>query len=123
MANARKCDKCHRCFDPAMEIGQMAKFRNPIFQNAHEIQENVIGELLLNHSNPDAVCDLCPECAAMFKLFMKEPKACVIFPNDKPVFDDRRSRENKQMCVGYKYRGIADIINRSFNSGGDYDGD
>ena len=130
MANARKCDKCQKCFDPMNETGEMARFRNPIFQHSNEIQENVIGEMLLKNSNPDAICDLCPRCTAMFKLFMWEPETYVAFPNAKPVFDDNLNKINKNACVGYQYKhssdkakGLADLVNSMFNLGGDFDGD
>ena len=127
MANARKCDKCKRCFDPCNESRQMVRFRNPVFQRSNEIQENVIGELLLRDSNTDAICDLCPECTAMFKMFMRNPNSVVTVPNPKPVFDNR---PNKSNCVGYRFKGVsekrtalADLVNSMFNLGADTDGD
>lgn len=68
MANAKKCDRCEKCFDPLHMSGMMCRFKNPFFQNSNDIREGVIGKFML--SDPDAYVDLCPECAEMFEAFM-----------------------------------------------------
>ena len=68
MANARKCDRCGVCFDPFEMEGMSCRFENPMFQNSHDIEEGVVGKLLINAS-PDNYIDLCPECAEMFEAF------------------------------------------------------
>lgn len=68
MANARKCDRCGKCFDPLHMAGMMCRFRNPVFQNSNDIREGVVGKMMLN--DPDGFVDLCPECAEMFDAFM-----------------------------------------------------
>lgn len=69
MANVKKCDRCGKCFDPMEVEGLMCRFKNPIFQDAHSLKENVISAWLIA-SNPDAWVDLCPECAELFETFM-----------------------------------------------------
>ena len=69
MANAKKCDRCEKCFDPYEIKGMICRFRNPMFQTANNIREGVIGKLMVNDT-PDAYVDLCPECAEMFETFM-----------------------------------------------------
>lgn len=68
MANARKCDRCGKCFDPLHMDGMMCRFRNPVFQTSNDIREGVAGKMMLN--DPDGFVDLCPECAEMFDAFM-----------------------------------------------------
>ena len=79
MANARKCDRCEKCFDPINMTGMSCRFRNPIFQTSNDIREGVVGKLMVNDT-PDAWVDLCPECAEMFEAFM-----CGAEPPAKPV--------------------------------------
>ena len=69
MANVKKCDRCGKCFDPMEVEGLMCRFKNPIFQDAHSLKENVVSAWLIT-SNPDAWVDLCPECAELFETFM-----------------------------------------------------
>ena len=69
MANAKKCNRCERCFDPLKMEGMMCRFSNPIFQSSDDIRANRVGARLINDS-PDAYVDLCPECAEMHEAFM-----------------------------------------------------
>ena len=69
MANARKCNRCERCFDPLKVEGMMGRFVNPIFQTSEDIRNNKVGARLID-AEPDAYIDLCPECAGMFEAFM-----------------------------------------------------
>lgn len=71
MANAKKCDRCKKCFDPFDMDGYMCVFRNPMFKNSKNIREGTIGNLLIN-DHPDDYVDLCTHCAHKFWLFMKE---------------------------------------------------
>lgn len=76
MANARKCDRCGRFFDPFEFEGSCCKFRNPVFQTAKDIREGRIGTLM-NSKSPDIFIDLCPDCAERFDRFM-----CGVDPED-----------------------------------------
>lgn len=69
MANAKKCNRCERCFDPLKVEGMMGRFVNPIFQTSEDIRNNKVGARLID-AEPDAYIDLCPECAKMFEAFM-----------------------------------------------------
>ena len=69
MANARKCDRCEKCFDPFGMKGMSCRFRNPVFQTSNDIREGVVGRLMVNDSS-EAWIDLCPDCAEMFEAFM-----------------------------------------------------
>ena len=82
MANARKCDRCEKCFDPINMAGMSCRFRNPIFQTSNDIREGVVGKLMVNDT-PDVWVDLCPECAEMFEAFM-----CGAEPPEKPAPDN-----------------------------------
>lgn len=83
MANARKCDRCGKCFDPLHNMeGMMCRFRNPVFQNSNDIREGVVGKSMLNE--PDAFVDLCPECAEMFDAFMHNDDGNNEKVEDKP---------------------------------------
>lgn len=88
MANARKCDRCGKFYDPFEMDGMLCRFQNPVFQNTHDIQEGMIGKLLMNAS-PDTHVDLCPECAELFEAFM----CC----SDLPI-DSERYLEMQQHC-------------------------
>ena len=72
MANARKCDRCGKCFDP-LRFGDktmMARFTNPIFQNSEQIKDHDVGYYLIEDT-ADAYVDLCPECTDDFEAFME----------------------------------------------------
>ena len=71
MANARKCDRCGKCYDPfGQGTCQMTRFSNPIFQSSLDIRSNKVGFRLVE-DKPDAFVDLCPDCTDDFILFMK----------------------------------------------------
>ena len=70
MANARKCNRCKKCFDP-LDIGEQysCRFENPVFQNADDLKNSVVGFRLVP-GNGDIFIDLCPDCAEKFLDFM-----------------------------------------------------
>ena len=70
MANARKCNRCKKCFDP-LDIGEQCscRFENPVFQNADDLKNSVVGFRLVPGKG-DIFIDLCPDCAEKFLDFM-----------------------------------------------------
>lgn len=83
MANARKCDRCGKCFDPfSQKFRQMTHFKNPVFETERDIIDHKVGCYLVEDS-PDALIDLCPDCTESFILFMKNYPLAV----DKGYFD------------------------------------
>lgn len=71
MANARKCDRCKRCFDPLDQgFCVMARFQNPCFQSSEDIHKHKVGHYLIEDSI-DAYVDLCPDCSKDFEAFME----------------------------------------------------
>lgn len=75
MANAKKCDRCGKCYDPASiedNPAMVVSFSNPIFQTAEDYQHHRFTEILGrdddNYGNSNV--DLCPECTGEFTLFM-----------------------------------------------------
>lgn len=70
MANARKCDRCGKCFDPYHMKGDMCRFKNPVFQSSERMKEMKASGFLYEGSGPDAWVDLCPTCAQAFTIFM-----------------------------------------------------
>ena len=71
MANARKCDRCGKCFDPLSQGKTvMARFQNPVFQNSEQIKDHDVGYYLIEDT-ADAYVDLCPECTDDFEAFME----------------------------------------------------
>lgn len=101
MANARKCDRCNRCFSPLEAKGIMARFRNPIFQTANDIREGVISSKLISDESTDALVDLCPNCTEMFREFMSG---------------------SVKIKAGNQLVNASDLV-RALFMGGDYDGD
>lgn len=101
MANARKCNKCGTCFDPLDSPGIMCRFRNPIFQTSNDIREGVVGFKLIDDESTEAIIDLCPKCADLFREFMKG---------------------GVKIKTGDKMVEAADLI-RALFMGGEYDGD
>lgn len=93
MANARKCDRCGKFYDPFHMEGMTCRFKNPMFQNSNDIAEGLIGKLMMNTS-PDAYVDLCPGCAELFETFMcmgepsmKDPGADTDGDSETPLSD------------------------------------
>lgn len=72
MANARKCDRCGKCFDPLRygDKTMMARFQNPVFQNSEQIRNHDVGYYLIEDT-ADAYVDLCPDCTRDFEAFME----------------------------------------------------
>ena len=71
MANAKKCDRCGKCYDPASiedNPAMVVSFSNPIFQTA-EAYKNHSFTKTFDDNYGDNV-DLCPECTGEFTLFM-----------------------------------------------------
>lgn len=71
MANAKKCDRCGKCYDPASiedNPAMVAHFSNPILQTPNDVKRGVITRYL--KKGLDAL-DLCPECTGEFSLFME----------------------------------------------------
>lgn len=69
MANAKKCDRCGKCFD-LMDIPSMvAHFSNPVLQMPNDVKRGVITRYLKDQSLDRL--DLCPECTGEFTLFME----------------------------------------------------
>ena len=83
MSNAIMCDRCGKCFNPLSETGSMCRFRNPIFQDPADIQNNRIGSKLLHDKSSDACVDLCPDCTAQFFIFMNPGKERADTDRDK----------------------------------------
>ena len=74
MANAMKCDKCGKLFDP-MNIGKafIARIRNPIFQNEQDKRKGTVGFFLINDEYAqDVYIDFCPECTVDFIKFLNK---------------------------------------------------
>ena len=70
MANAKKCDRCKKCFDPLDQgVFSMVKFQNPVFQTSNDIKNVTVKERLIP-DHPDAWVDLCPACTLRFRKFM-----------------------------------------------------
>lgn len=70
MANAIKCDRCGKCFDPYHMKGDMCRFKNPVFQNSDSLKEVKTSGFLYGDSGPDSWVDLCPACSQAFTIFM-----------------------------------------------------
>lgn len=101
MSNARKCNKCHKCFDPLETTGLMTRFPNPVFMTANDIREHVIGSTLTGSDDTTEIIDLCPKCTELFRDFMKSG---VKIKTEKGFVE------------------ASDLI-RALFMGGDYDGD
>lgn len=70
MAEARKCNRCHKCFDHLDQgLKLMARFKSPVFQKSSDILEHNAG-YYLDDQGPDTYVDLCPDCSESFQLFM-----------------------------------------------------
>lgn len=75
MANAKKCDRCGKCYDPASiedNPAMITRFSNPIFQTAEDYKNNKITTCFSAKDRHDGSgdIDLCPECTGEFTLFM-----------------------------------------------------
>ena len=72
MAQAIKCDRCFRCFDPYSEKRNFCKFKNPVFHNAESLERNRVSKTLFEDRTYmfDEWVDLCADCAEAFELFM-----------------------------------------------------
>ena len=99
MAEARKCDRCGKCFDP-LEQGyfQMVRFSNPLYQTSKDIREHVFSRYLVEGASPERKIDLCPECTGQFTLFM-EGSPLAIEKND---FDKADVPEDTETNGFYK---------------------
>lgn len=69
MSNAKKCDRCGKCFDPLEEKGDMIRFKSPIVVTYKTIKEHSIKSRLLPDVLPDEYADLCSSCSMEFKIF------------------------------------------------------
>jgi len=70
MADARRCDRCDRCYDPMTQKGLMARFINPVLQDSKNIAERTVTGYVLGDQPKDAYVDLCPDCTLQFVIFM-----------------------------------------------------
>ena len=71
MANAKKCDRCGKCYDPASiedNPTMVASFSNLIFQTAEAYKHHSFTSIFDDNNGNNI--DLCPECAGEFTLFM-----------------------------------------------------
>lgn len=92
MSLAKKCNRCHVCFDPYNIQGRMARFVNPIFQTSDDIREQYRGKLLDEDVGVDGIIDLCPACAVAFREFMN----CKENPDNLPSNQDLTLQEKVQ---------------------------
>lgn len=70
MADAKKCDRCGKCFDPYHMDGDACQFRNPVFTNSESLKEMKRAGFLYEDAGPDTWVDLCPTCSGAFVIFM-----------------------------------------------------
>lgn len=70
MAEARKCDRCMKCFDPKIEKREMARFENPYFVTAEKIADHKVCRTMFPDREINAYVDLCADCTTAFEFFM-----------------------------------------------------
>lgn len=71
MADAKKCDRCKKLYDPySIDKRNIARFRNPAFFDENGTKNNKVSFYLIS-GGADATIDLCPECTEDFELFME----------------------------------------------------
>lgn len=74
MANAKKCDRCGKCYDPASiedNPNVVVSFSIPIFQTAEDYKNHRFTRSFGgDDDNWGDNVDLCPECTDEFTLFM-----------------------------------------------------
>ena len=74
MANAKKCDRCGKCYDPASiedNPAMVVSFSNPIFQTAEDYKNRRFTRTFSGDDDDFGNnVDLCPECTGEFTLFM-----------------------------------------------------
>lgn len=69
MANAKKCDRCGKCYDPMDIPSMITHFSNPVLQTPNDVKRGIITRYLKDKSLN--TLDLCPECTGEFTLFME----------------------------------------------------
>lgn len=69
MSNAKKCDRCGKCFDPLEEKGDMIRFKSPVVVTSGTVAVHNIKRMLLPDVLPDEYADLCSSCSSEFKMF------------------------------------------------------
>ena len=72
MANAKKCDRCQKLYDPFSQGERfMCRFENPTFLTGAGMREGTVFKRLVDHAGAKDLLDLCPECSEDFILFME----------------------------------------------------
>ena len=75
MANAKKCDRCGKCYDPASiedNPATVVSFSNPVFQTAEDYKHHRFTRIFGGDDDDFGNhVDLCYECTGEFTLFME----------------------------------------------------
>ena len=113
MANARKCNRCGKCFDPLNVAGMIGRFENPIFQSSADVREQKVSKRLIEGEAPDVYVDLCPECAEMFEVFMSGCDLPEDFEKKYLNEKDRHEKASEKMFEALKRARVAEEENET----------
>ena len=98
MAEAKKCNRCERLFDPANMDRSMIRFEDAVLINQQDFIAGCITSRLKGQTSRNNITDLCPSCAEDFMLFMDNHPLAARVPEPFIPEDDPNKGYSTKSC-------------------------